>query len=378
MVLKTSVPTGGDYAVEVSVTQASQAAQVLGSSVTIWGAPGVASHDDSRGWQCVIGGKWLLEAEPAQPCVHLNESSPEAFLTLPTSCTAPPSTSVAGDSWGAGPGVPPSVIEAGEHTTYTFPQSLTGCDQLPFEPAFTVTPDTTAADTATGLNVDVRVPQGPTLNPNAPAAEADVKEATVVLPEGLALNPSGANGLQTCSALAFGFAGPIEGEQLENAQFEPAAPECPNASKVGTVTIETPLLETAITGSVYLAEQNTNPFTAPLVLYLLAEDPETGIRVKLAGSLVPTASGQLLSTFKNTPQLPFSDLRLHFFGDRRPPLTTPPHCGAYSAASHVPLVVWCHQHSELHTRLPDRLGSRRSRLWSDAAVRPGREGRGSR
>ena len=38
-------------------------------------------------------------------------------------------------------------------------------------------------------------------------------------------------------------------------------------------------------------------------------------------------TGQLVATFKNTPQLPFEDLNLHFFGGSRAPLGTPALCG---------------------------------------------------
>jgi hypothetical protein len=48
-------------------------------------------------------------------------------------------------------------------------------------------------------------------------------------------------------------------------------------------------------------------------------------------------TGQLVSTFEDTPQLPFEDLKLSFFGSARAPLTTPPLCGSYTTkASFAP------------------------------------------
>ena len=37
-----------------------------------------------------------------------------------------------------------------------------------------------------------------------------------------------------------------------------------------------------------------------------------------------------MTTFENTPALPFSEFKLHFFGSARAPLSTPPLCGGYT------------------------------------------------
>ena len=170
-------------------------------------------------------------------------------------------------------------------------------------------------------------------------AQADIKDTTLTLPAGIATNPAAANGLAACPALldeqgiGMGFepqAGLGEEAQLENDHFSPNTVSCPAASKLGTVTIKTPLLEDELHGSVYLAAQNTDPFASPLALYLIAEDPKSGTRIKLAGEVaIDPVSGQLTSTFKNTPPLPFQTLDLHLFDGERATQTTPAHCTSY-------------------------------------------------
>ena len=319
IILDTSVRTGGDYGVVVSVRNISQIFGFFGSRVTFWGVPADPSHNAVRGWNCLrdaqLGFEYL-------PCTSPQNPRLIPFLTLPTSCSGPAGmrTTVEADSWSE-PGVfknRESLLEEvpGE------PLGLVGCNRLPFEPSISVAPDGTVASTPTGLTVGVHVPQEGALNPTG-LAPADVEDTTVTLPAGIQISPAGADGLEACSLAQIG---------LE----EHADPSCPDGSKVATAEIHTPLLPNPLVGEVYLAAQNANPFGSLVAMYIVVKDPVSGVLVKFAGQVtLDPVTGQLVSTFKSTPQLPFEDLTLHFFGSARAPLTTPALCGTYTTQASI-------------------------------------------
>jgi uncharacterized repeat protein (TIGR01451 family) len=337
VVLTTKVRTGSDYGVEVSVHYATEAADVLNSQVIFWGVPGDPRHDSERGWPCLGGGYFVEGLEVVPPCEPANEANPGSFLTMPTTCTAtPPVSLVNGESW---PTTGPKEEEA-IHTELlegktTFSSPFTGCNLLPFQPTIEVHPDKTEASTPTGLNVKIKVPQSSTLSATE-LAEAAIKDTTLQLPAGMTAAGGAANGLVSCPASALGFNGFGESltQQLENNKFSPEAASCPDAAKVGTVRINTPLLEGELHGSVYLAKVDTAPFSSPLVLYLTAEEATSGVKVKLAGEVsIDEATGQLTSKFADAPPLPFSELELHLFDGDRATQATPARCGTYAAGA---------------------------------------------
>jgi hypothetical protein len=337
VILDTSVRTGGDYGVVVSVSNITQLAAFLGSQVTFWGAPSDHRHDGQRGTNCLD-----RIAEPKLPnggelFCPLGEAE-QPFLIMPTVCSGVPRTSVEADSWSE-----PGVFSS---TEYEFQNNegerlpFDGCNKLGFEPSIVVRPDGQQASTPTGLTVDVHVPQEASLTPDG-LAESAVKSITVALPEGVAVDPSGADGLQSCVLLSgktwaqeeLEEKGLISGIDLETRQ--PA--NCPEASKIASVKIHTPLLPNPLEGAVYLATQNANPFGSLIAMYLVAKDPVSGVLIKLAGQASLTATGQIVATFNNPP-LPFEDAQLGFYGGSRAPLVTPALCGSYVTNAQV--VPW--------------------------------------
>ena len=89
-------------------------------------------------------------------------------------------------------------------------------------------------------------------------------------------------------------------------------------------------------GAVYLAKPHENPFDSLLAIYITVNDPKTGIVVKLPGLVqADPQTGQLTTTVRESPQVPFEDFKLNFFGGARGALRTPPTCGSYETTSEL-------------------------------------------
>jgi hypothetical protein len=313
VVLLPSVRTGGDYGLEIESANTSQALGVLASTVTIWGVPADPIHDPVRG-QCL---NYETGGSTGEKCPA--KVAPKPLLTLPSACSGPLTTTIEATSWQGGFAEAKSV----SHDAQGNPVGIDGCNRLDFSPSLSLRLDTSAVNAPAGLETDLRLPQNE--NP-AGVAEADVHSVTVALPQGMVISPSGANGLGACSEARVGLHSTGPGR-------------CPDASKVGSVMVETPLLEHPLEGSVYVARQYANPFGSLLALYVVAEG--SGVSVKLAGRiLLDEHTGQLTAVFEERqglviPQLPFSDFKLTFFGGPRAALVTPRTCGAYQASARL-------------------------------------------
>jgi hypothetical protein len=247
-------------------------------------------------------------------------NTPIAMFTNPSSCDGQPLTTTAYlDSW-QNPGSfnadgTPNLSDPNWKSMSTTSPPVTGCNRLQFQSSLSVQPDTTVADSPSGLHVDIKVPQSE--DPSS-LATPPLKDASVTLPPGFTVDPSSADGLGACSSAQIDLA-------------SAASPSCPASSKIGTVQLTTPLLPGTLTGSIYLAKEFDNPFHSLIAGYIVVDDPTTGVVIKIPGNLTPNPlNGQITGVFDNNPQFPFSDLNLTFKGGERGVLATPENCGNYT------------------------------------------------
>jgi hypothetical protein len=317
VVLDATAPSSDGYRARVEVRNASQLAELLASTVTFWGVPADPRHDESRGWGC------LLHETFAGDCVRPPQLAAGPLLRLPTSCEAVQRFEAEAEPWNTLPGsvVAKASVEA---------PPVEGCNRVPFTPSIRVQPDTSRAESPTGLSFHLTVPQEPSEDPEG-IAESDLRSTNVLLPRNLQINTAGARGLEACSEDQVGFQGidPGTGE----ARFSETPVECPPASKLGTVQVNTPLLDEPLVGSVYQATQGSNPFGSLFALYIVADAPEAGVHLRLASRISPTPQG-LLASVEESPQLPFEELTLNFFGGAGAPLATSG-CGRYETDAEI-------------------------------------------
>ncbi|MET0305602.1 MAG: hypothetical protein ABW196_05165 [Solirubrobacterales bacterium] len=307
------------------VTNIPQTSGVLDSYLTLWGSPGDTAHDPYRG-NCVsslqpVGSVPVIPSGPFPKPPSYGDCETNApdlpFLTLPRTCQGALTTSYTVESW-------QGESESGSVLTHDDalppgPIGMTGCAKLGFSPSIKAQPTSRASESASGLDFSLEVHDEGLSSPTG-LANSDIRKTVVTLPEGVTVNPSSAEGLEVCSEADLGR------ETLKSLPGQ----GCPDASKLGTVEVLTPLLDEALYGSLFIAEPYRNPFDSLLALYVVIKSPKLGIIVKQAGKVEPDArTGQLVSTFDEIPQLPFSSFRLHFREGARSPLVTPPACGDY-------------------------------------------------
>jgi hypothetical protein len=327
--ISTRVRSEGDFGITAYLENITEAQRVTAARMMIWGVPWDPSHDTQRG---------LCGSAQSGSCPAEGEGEALAFLRLPSSCASPllsvfdletwaqPAASARAESVGAAPGE---------------------CARPDFSPEIEAQPSTNAADSPSGVHVEIGLPvraHEEVADPEAEPGEADLRDVSVRLPRELGVNAASADGLAACSPGQIGLKTP-PGQQSP-VHFDNSPARCPDASKLGTVEADVPALGLSpplsaalnqprpVKGSVFLASQEDNPFNSLLALYIVLEDPESGVVVKLAARVTPDpVTGQLTTTTTGAPQVPVENFRFDFFAGPRAPLRTPPKCGGYSTTA---------------------------------------------
>ena len=209
--LDSNVRSGGDNGITTHINPLTQRKVVFNEAI-FWGYPGKVQAE-RRG--------------ESKTAAELAQEGQRPLLTLPTSCGAAQEFSMEE----LGTWQEENAIEHENdplfkaHTSFQThnnadePVGFTGCEKLVhFQPTIEAAPDTSSSDSPAGLTASVRVPQN--INPEG-LATAGLQDTTVVLPQGMVINPGQATGLQACQANQDGLG------LAENGEVNEAAPSCP-------------------------------------------------------------------------------------------------------------------------------------------------------
>jgi hypothetical protein len=240
---------------------------------------------------------------------NLNPAADGTYLTMPSNCAGGQVSNLKVDQQ-----TEPGVFKEASFTT---PTGASGCDKVPFEPTIGVTPDgSKTVDSPEPTTVDVGIP----FDASQPIANSYLQTAKVVMPEGMGINPSSANGLGVCTEAQFGYHtnNPIG---------------CPSNSRIGAVEVQTPSLPpNSIGGDIYVGQPlKQGPGAAStgeqFRIFIHAFSERYGVNVRLKGKIFPNpVTGQITAVVEENPQATFSHFRLHFFGGDKRTLTSPPTC----------------------------------------------------
>jgi hypothetical protein len=299
--LNAGVRNGNGYGLVEHVENAPPVIKLEKNILMLWGVPAEASHNAQR------ASNGVCEEECASGV------SPEPLLTLPTSCQGPQTFTVRGLATWTDPNAH-AEASVQTHTEEQAPAGFTGCELLSMQPFFAIAPETNAADSATGLTAQLRIPQETLEVPHGLVA-ATLKNTRITLPAGLVVNPGRAQGLAACG-------------EAEAKLHEEAVSTCPTASRIGTLQIKTPLLEgdeqSELHGEVYVLQSN------PPNLRLLLAPSADGLNLKLVANVhLDEATGQITTTVGEGPELPFSELTISFEGAA----ATPTQCATYTTST---------------------------------------------
>jgi hypothetical protein len=190
---------------------------------------------------------------------------------------------------------------------------LTGCEGLRFAPRLGLQLSNPVADSPTGVRMELSLPDD---GEAGELAGAPMRDAIVELPPGLTISPGGATGLAVCTDA-----------QLALGSATEAA--CPAVAKLGTVEFASAALPEPLQGAVYLGEPRGGE---RFRLFVVAPGP--GIVLKFLAALHPDpASGRLVATLHDLPQVAIDRIAMNIDGGPAGLLASPLGCGPTSGVA---------------------------------------------
>jgi hypothetical protein len=306
--ISVDVRTGSDYGLRFKVQELTQAAPLSSANLTFWGFPASDAHQSERFPKGAPGEPAGCPGSADASCTSgaIANLRNNPLIDNPTVCTGQPLKAVLTVQTYQDPGHPTS-------TEASYP-ATTGCEKEVFRPVLFANLTTSETDSASGLDLQLKVPQFFGQSP----APSQLRSAIVTFPPGLTINPDAADGQSSCLDTQAKFG-------TEDAAV------CPDSSKIGTFSVGTPALDEPLLGSIYIGEPEPgNQYR----LFLVADG--SGIHAKLIGTFRPDPNtGQVRVELLDLPQVPFDDFQLHLFASDRGLLATPTHCTLYPVSGRL-------------------------------------------
>jgi hypothetical protein len=308
IIMPLTVRSASDYGVRMTVAGITQSVPIQFVSFKIWGFPAEGSHDPER---FHVGSPGEPAGCPGLPTTACNVAPYPTAAELVRPYTNNPSICT-------GQALPVSL----EVETYQDPShpssaqasypATTGCSAQRFDPILNMDLTTHEADSPAGLDIQLKADQF-LANPPSPS---ELRSATVILPQGLSVNPDAADGQSSCTDAQAGFGTALPGH-------------CPDNAKIGTFDVVTPALEGPLLGSLYIGEPKPgNQYR----IFMIADG--FGVHAKFVASVQPNPeTGQLTLGVTDLPQVPFEEFNLHLFASDRGLMATPTRCTVYSVDS---------------------------------------------
>ncbi len=221
-----AVRTGSDYGLRFTVSNITQVTPLAGADLTFWGFPSSTSHNLERFPKgtpslpagCVGASSTSCLTKPISPSLPN-----KPLIHNPTTCTGRPLVTKLEVQTYQDPG---NLTEA--ESSYP---AVTECEEEVFKPVLYSRITTNETDSASGLDIELVAPQFFGQSPSP----SQLRSAVVTLPPDLTINPDAADGQTACS------------DSMANFGTEkPMA--CPDTSKIGTFSLNTPALDAPLVG----------------------------------------------------------------------------------------------------------------------------------